>query len=74
MKNTYCLWKTRRYVIHDTLTDEFMETDSIRWVVSIIAEHVQGWTRGQLWELVKQAIRTGELVHIEHVVFIDTQA
>lgn len=70
--HSYCPWKTRRYVIHITTTDVWKETNSIRWLASIIAEHVNGWTRGEIWAQIAHAMRTGELVHIDGIVFIDT--
>ena len=72
MKNAYCPWETRRFVFHNTATDEFKETDSVRWLASIMAEWVFGWSRGEIWEVIAHAMRTGELVHIDGIVFIDT--
>ena len=70
----YITWKTRRFVIHNTETDEIKETDGVRWLASIIAEWVSDFSRGEIWELVDFAMRHGVPVSIGCVVFVDTQA
>lgn len=70
----YITWKTRRYVVHNTETGEIIETDALRWIVSIIREHEKGFSRAELWELVEFAIHHGVPVSMGCVVFVDTQA
>lgn len=67
-------WNSLRFVIHNTETDEIKETDSVRWLASIIAEWVSDFSREEIWELVDFAMRHGVPASIGCVVFVDTLA